>query len=132
MDKNGEIMVPVSIGELIDKLTILDIKLVHVRDAGQQANIVNERRLLAELAAPILDAKPDLERLVEKLREVNATLWDVEDRLREHERDDVFDDAFVALARQVYHRNDERARLKKAINQSTGSAIVEEKLYADY
>lgn len=132
MGKSGEIVVPVSVGELIDKLTILDIKLTHVRDAGQQANIAHERDLLAELATPILAAEAELEGLLGQLREVNATLWDVEDRLREHERDGVFDDEFVALARQVYHRNDERARLKKAINALTGSAIVEEKLYAAY
>lgn len=125
-------MVPVSVGELVDKLTILDIKLAHVRDAGQRANVAHEQALLAALVAPIVAAEPEVEALQGQLREVNATLWDVEDRLREHERNGVFDDAFIQLARQVYHRNDERARLKKAINRKTGSAIVEEKLYADY
>jgi hypothetical protein len=128
----GEVMVPVSVGELVDKLTILDIKLAHVRDDRQRANIAHEQSLLAALVAPIVAAEPDVQALQDQLRAINATLWDVEDRLREHERNGVFDDDFVQLARQVYHRNDERARLKKAINETTGSAIVEEKLYADY
>ncbi len=126
------IMVPVGAGELIDKITILEIKAKHVRDEAAAANIAHELNELSALAAPLMAAHADMAGLKDQLQAVNAALWKIEDDIRDHERRHDFGDSFVALARSVYVRNDERARLKRAVNDLTGSAIVEEKLYAEY
>jgi hypothetical protein len=124
--------IPASAGEVIDKLTILEIKLERIADAVKRANVEREAEALsAAWRAAVPDEAPVAE-LVAGLREVNGRLWEVEDELREHERRGEFGEAFVALARAVYRTNDRRAALKRGINERLGSTLVEEKSYAAY
>lgn len=123
--------VPVSWGELIDKITILEIKLERLHSPGSVANVRRELTLLSEgLAAGLADPPAALAGLRTELQAVNRRLWEIEDSIRHREAAGSFDTAFVALARSVYQTNDERSRIKRAINQLLGSDIVEEKLYA--
>jgi hypothetical protein len=125
-------MVPVSWGELIDKITILEIKRARLRDPNAVANAVRELAALSEAAA-VLDPEPiDLAGARAALTAVNTALWDIEDAIREHEAKGDFGPDFVALARSVYQQNDERGRIKRAINVMLGSGFVEEKQYAAY
>lgn len=128
------LLIPVSVGELIDKITILEIKAKRIKDAPKLANVTQE---LAALMAVVADqglGYPDgvLAGLGGQLASVNLQLWEIEDEIRECERKACFDDRFVALARSVYQRNDERARIKRVINAECGSTLVEEKSYAEY
>jgi hypothetical protein len=128
----AELLVPISPGELIDKITILEIKSQRMTDAAKLHNVRTELSLLSGTwqASPI--SATDIGAEWAGLRDVNAKLWDIEDRIRDKERDGLFDAEFVELARAVYFTNDERAALKKKINMRLGSALVEEKSYADY
>jgi len=127
-----KILAEISAGELIDKLTILELKLDHIADPDKRANVSRERdSLAATLAREVEDAAP-LRTLRGELKSVNARLWFVEDELRRLEREGRFDGEFVELARAVYLSNDRRARLKREINRLTRSEIVEEKSYAAY
>jgi hypothetical protein len=133
VDAVNDLLVPVSIGELVDKVTILELKRDRIADAAKRANVLAELAALEAILAPILAAAPDgTAALVERLRAVNATLWDVEDDLRDCERQAAFGPRFVELARAVYVTNDERARVKREINVQLGSRLVEEKSYAEY
>ena len=127
-----KILAEISAGELIDKLTILEIKLDHIADPGKRANVERERESLAATLAQELAEAEALRPLRGELKSVNARLWIVEDDLRRLEREGRFDDEFVALARAVYQTNDRRARLKREINEITRSEIVEEKSYEAY
>ncbi|HVL42904.1 MAG TPA: DUF6165 family protein [Brevundimonas sp.] len=118
--------IPVAVGELFDKITILRIKSERLTDAGKRANVADELRALEEVASAIA-VTPELLALIDELQSVNAGLWDVEDLKRAHEREGRFDAAFIALARRVYLENDHRAAIKRRINFLTGSGIVEEK-----
>jgi hypothetical protein len=122
-------LVPVSWGEVIDKITILRLKARHITRADALANVQAELRSLESIAAPLLAGGPSLHPLVEHLAEVNGSLWEVEDALREKEKAADFGASFVALARSVYKLNDERAAIKRAINELVGSSIAEEKFY---
>jgi len=124
--------VPVSWGEVIDKITILEIKALHLKDVRARANVARELELLSAIADPQLAASPELAARKAALRAVNIALWDVEDALRRMEAAGRFDDAFVALARSVYRQNDERAAIKRQINELLDSEIVEEKSYEPY
>ena len=127
------ILVPVSPGELLDKITILRIKSERMQDAAKLHNVRHELELLERswreavgaAAAQLAQEERDRAR-------VNATLWDVEDRIREKERAGCFDAGFIELARAVYVTNDERAAIKKRVNEKLGSSIVEAKSYAPY
>lgn len=121
------VTVPVSVGELFDKLTILQIKSERLTDVDKLANVQNE---LAHLTAAVgaLDI-PDVSALVADLKEVNTFLWGIEDYKRLCERQQKFDATFIEAARQVYIKNDKRAAIKKEINTICGSSIVEEKSY---
>lgn len=127
-----DIQVPISPGELIDKITILRIKAARITDAGKRANVKLELELLErvwqECGLPITQVAAD----EAALQEVNTRLWDIEDRIRDEERAQRFGPEFIALARSVYVENDERAALKKRINLALGSRIVEEKSYQPY
>jgi hypothetical protein len=123
---------PISVGELFDKITILRVKRARLADPAKRANVAFELDQLEALAREAVPPSDALAALIDALQDVNAALWDIEDGKRDAERRQVFDDTFVALARQVYLRNDERAALKRRINVLTGSAIVEEKSYGDY
>ena len=121
-------LIPVSCGELIDKLTILQIKIERLESPGALANVRRELAALRQVAVP-LPASVELDRLTGALLAVNRQLWDVEDSLRDKEARQLFDAAFVEQARAVYRLNDERARIKREINRLLGSDLVEEKQY---
>lgn len=122
-------LLPVAWGEVIDKLTILDIKCDRLIDPVALSNVRHERAILAEAAQEPLEGSSALRTLRDRLHDVNAALWDIEDKLREMEAAGTFGDDFVGLARSVYRKNDRRAALKKEINILLGSEIVEEKSY---
>ena len=121
--------IEVSNGEIIDKLTILEIKLEKIDDPEKRRNIRKEYDLLSEAAAAIL---PKEDPLYRQLKEVNLRLWEIEDRIRELERRKDFGEAFIETARSVYRENDRRAALKREINERTGSSLTEEKSYKPY
>lgn len=123
--------IPVSWGELIDKLTILEIKSERLESPEALANVLREIRLISRLAQ---DVQKDIvvAALAEELRAVNSELWDIEDAIRRKEAAGAFDDEFIRLARSVYKRNDARAALKRKINLQLDSNIQEEKSYAAY
>lgn len=117
---------PVSWGELIDKITILEIKVARLRAPEPLANAGQELALLRDVLAGLTDPPADLTALKSALAAVNVRLWEVEDAIREKEASQSFDADFIALARSVYHTNDERSRIKREINELLGSGIVEE------
>jgi hypothetical protein len=124
--------VEMSLGDVVDRVTILLIKSERFDDPAKLANVHNELEALR--SAWTAEGQPPMEGLADwaGLRTVNEKLWDVEDLLREHERRADFGADFVALARSVYHLNDRRAARKRAINTALGSRLIEEKSYADY
>ncbi|GLQ45493.1 hypothetical protein GCM10007862_05440 [Dyella lipolytica] len=126
------IQVPVSFGELIDKITILEIKSRHISDASKLANVHNELNLLNATWANHHASQTDIAKERARLLAVNETLWDIEDRIRLKEKAQAFDAEFIELARSVYFQNDERAAVKREINLKLGSQLVEEKSYQDY
>lgn len=122
-------LVPMSWGELLDKITILEIKAIRLPTDDGRANAEKELALLREIAAPVAEqAAP----LAARLKALNQELWEIEDRIRDHERAGNFDAGFIALARSVYRTNDERGRIKRQINLALGSALTEEKSYQPY
>jgi len=127
-----ELLIPVSPGELLDKLTILEIKLERIGDETKLANVRREHALLARVWRESGLEEQGVRQLRAGLRKVNEALWEIEDAIRDEEREGRFGDRFVELARSVYLRNDERAALKKRINEQLGSEIREEKSYRDY
>jgi hypothetical protein len=127
-----EIKVPISPGELIDKITILEIKAANIGDATKLANVKVELQLLQETWRTSAYASNNIDAEWQQLRDVNKKLWDIEDDIRDKERERKFDQEFIELARAVYIKNDERAAVKKQINTKLGSKIVEEKSYAKY
>jgi len=126
------IQTPVSYGELIDKITILEIKSRLIADAAKLANVRTELDLLNTLwaAHPASHTNIDDERA--RLAAVNAALWEIEDKIRLKEKAQAFDAEFIELARSVYFQNDDRAKVKREINVKLGSQLVEEKSYQDY
>ena len=128
----AELLVPISPGELIDKITILEIKSQRMTDAAKLHNVRTELSLLNDTWRASPFAATDIAAEWAGLREVNGRLWDIEDRIRDKERADAFDAEFIELARAVYVTNDERAAIKKTINTRLGSTLVEEKSYAEY
>jgi Family of unknown function (DUF6165) len=128
----GRIEVPISVGELVDKVTILAIKSEKIVDAGKQANIRREFDALHAVLKPLLAATPTLAPLQAELRTINEALWRIEDDIRDCERQRDFGPRFIELARSVYQTNDQRAATKRKIDELMGSEIVEEKSYAPY
>jgi hypothetical protein len=129
------VTVPISVGELLDKITILEIKAERIADPAKLANIRVELEALDRLRRDLPLERPgirraEIEALVAELGQVNRRLWEVEDLLRDCERAQDFGPEFVRLARAVYKENDLRARLKRRLNAETGSALVEEKSYS--
>ena len=127
-----DILMPVSPGELLDRITILRIKAGRIVDVVKLANVRHELALLEGIWESAAGRDADLADEIAALRRVNERLRDTEDRIREHERTRTFDAGFIDLARSVYIDNDERARIKRRINLRLGSAIVEEKSYSEY
>ena len=128
----AELLVPISPGELIDKITIIEIKSQRMTDAAKLHNVRTELSLLSDTWQASPFAATDISAEWAGLRDVNGKLWDIEDSIRDKERDSLFDAEFIELARAVYVTNDERAAIKKRINTRLGSLLVEEKSYADY
>ena len=128
----SEISVPVSPGELLDKVTILRIKSARMTDPAKLANVRLELAMLERTWAASPYSRVDLTADVAALQAVNERLWVIEDDIRDKERAQEFDARFIELARSVYIENDERAAIKKRINIALGSAIVEEKSYREY
>jgi hypothetical protein len=128
----NEIKVPVSPGELLDKITILRIKSARMRDASKLANVRTELDALERIWNASPYAAVDVADDVSALLAVNERLWTIEDEIRDKERVQTFDGEFVRLARAVYIENDERAAIKRRLNVKLGSSLIEEKSYAEY
>ena len=128
----NEIHAPVSPGELVDKITILAIKSRRIGDPAKLANVRAELAALRQCWQVSRYAGHDLSHDEAELMAVNERLWDIEDRIRDKERQRLFDAEFIELARAVYVENDQRAAVKKRINVALGSALIEEKSYAAY
>ena len=127
-----KICVPVSPGELLDKITILEIKVQQIADTEKLRNVKTELELLNQAWEKTHVDDSSIKLLKQLLRAVNQDLWSIEDRIRIKESQKNFDEGFIELARSVYLRNDRRAAIKKEINTLLGSVIVEEKSYASY
>ncbi len=123
--------IEISNGEVLDKLTILHIKLSKIIDPSKINNIKNEHDYLAHLCNAILELK-HIKALYKKLYDINLVLWEIEDKIRIKEKLSEFDSEFIELARLVYKTNDSRAEVKKQINLETNSLFVEEKSYETY
>lgn len=127
-----DIQVPISPGELIDKITILEIKSERMTDARKLTNVRHELELLKKTWTQCAHSATDISTEWQRLKQINEKLWVIEDDIRDKERAGAFDAEFIELARSVYITNDERAAVKRAINEKLGSKIVEEKSYASY
>ena len=126
------VLVPIAVGELIDKITILEIKAERIGDPAKQQNVLSELRLLAGVRDAQFARNNEIDHLARELKQVNESLWEIEDEIRECERRRDFGARFIELARAVYQRNDLRSQVKRKINEVSGSRIVEEKSYAPY
>ena len=124
--------IPISWGELFDKITILQIKLENITSKNALENVEQELKKLQSILTQYCPKTMETSQLESELREINQQLWDIEDRIRDKERNHTFDDEFIQLARSVYITNDERSRIKRKINDMFGSELVEEKSYAEY
>ena len=126
------IKIQISPGELIDKFTILDIKLNRIKEQEKTQNIRKEHKILKRQIKKNLPKSKRLSALISKLKIINKTLWDIEDQIRVCERKQDFEKKFIKLARSVYQKNDLRSSYKREINKLSGSEIIEEKSYESY
>ena len=126
------ILVPVSPGELLDKITILEIKSERISDPEKVANVRIELELLRGTWSEAVEEDDVIRTLHSELKDINETLWKIEDDIRDRERTGEFDTRFIELARAVYITNDRRSGIKKKLNLHLGSRIIEEKSYKDY
>ena len=126
------IHVPVSPGEVLDKITILEIKSERMTDPEKVANVRVELALLQKTWSGAVTEDDVIRRLHDELKEINEALWEIEDDIRDKERVKEFDERFIELARAVYFTNDRRSKVKKDLNLHLGSEIIEEKSYQDY
>ena len=126
------LLVEVAPGELIDKITILEIKLRNIKDETKLANVRREYKVLMQNLSANIKETGELRALINELRDANARLWNIEDDIRDLERAKDFGPAFIELARSVYRNNDRRAAIKRKINELLNSVIIEEKSYAAY
>ena len=124
--------IPISWGELFDKITILQIKLENITSKSALENVEQELKKLQSILTQYCLKTMETTQLEGELRQINQQLWDIEDQIRDKERNNSFDDEFIQLARSVYITNDERSRIKRKINDMLGSELVEEKSYAKY
>jgi hypothetical protein len=129
---NEPVVIPVAIGELADKITVLEIKAERIADAVKLKNVRAELDLLRAVWQQRGGRGPVLDELIRELKKTNESLWVIEDDIRECEHRQDFGPRFIELARAVYRNNDERALLKRKINELTGSSIIEEKSYSGY
>ena len=125
-------LIQISWGELFDKITILQIKLENLKEKNALQNVKLEHDQLFTIFNQFFLENTIANELINDLKLINQKLWNIEDLIRDKERNKIFDKKFIELARKVYFTNDERSRIKKNINETFGSEIVEEKSYADY
>jgi hypothetical protein len=125
-------LIPISWGELFDKITILQIKLENLKDKNALKNVKIEYDELFKIYENNFRVDANAKRLLADLKTINKTLWNIEDDIRDKERHKTFDEEFIELARSVYITNDERSRIKRNINNTFGSELIEEKSYSDY
>ncbi len=123
---------PISLGELLDKISILIIKIENIHDEKKLAIVKKELNLLLKIQDNLSIDKKILDEYLEKLKKVNSELWIIEDKLRDLERNKIFDNGFIELARSVYFTNDKRSEIKLKINKELGSDIIEVKSYEKY
>ena len=123
---------PVSYGEILDKITILEIKEQNITAADKLKNVRHELSILTNTWNDKVTASAKIDELKEQLKQVNQSLWNIEDNVRIKESKKEFDDEFIQIARSVYYENDKRAAVKKEVNLLLGSELVEEKSYQDY
>lgn len=126
------IKIELSIGELLDKISILQIKAERIDDPSKVKNINKELNVLMSLWNDSPYSGTNLSSEINELKNINEALWDIEDKIRDKERNQLFDKDFIELARSVYFTNDKRAEIKRIINGKTGSELIEEKSYSDY
>ncbi len=127
-----DILIPISPGELLDKITILEIKSERIADPAKVANVRTELEMLSAVWNEAIDTNAELDAMRAELKAINERLWEIEDDIRDEERNRRFGERFIELARAVYVTNDERAAVKKRVNLHLNSTIVEEKSYQDY
>ena len=128
----SEILIPISPGELLDKITILQIKSERISDPAKVANVQTELEMLNKVWSDSVETDAEITALTAELKSINEALWEIEDDIRDEERNRRFGERFIELARAVYVTNDERAAAKKKVNLHLNSTIVEEKSYQDY
>jgi transcriptional regulator of nitric oxide reductase len=126
------ILVPVSPGEVLDKITILEIKSERIEDEEKLINVRRELKLLQDTWSENVKEDDTIRDLHAQLKEINEALWEIEDAIRDEERSKSFEERFIELARNVYFTNDRRSRVKKELNLHLGSEIIEEKSYQEY
>ena len=131
-NKSKKILSEISPGELIDKISILEIKLVKIKDEKSLSVIKKEYQSLTETKKLYINSTEELEKLINEIKEINLKLWDIEDKIRICEKNKDFGDVFIDLARSVYLNNDKRANFKSQINKMLGSNIRQGKEYLDY
>ena len=125
-------LIPISWGELFDKITILQIKLENLQNQNALKNVKIEYDELFKIYENNFRVDANAKHLLADLKTINKTLWNIEDDIRDKERHKIFDEEFIELARSVYITNDERSRIKRNINENFGSQLIEEKSYSDY
>lgn len=128
----SQILIPISPGDLLDKITILEIKFERIESAEKKSNVKEELKLLIKAWGDSEIGDTNLTTMRRQLKSINKVLWDIEDNIRREEHNKNFGDRFIELARSVYMKNDERAKIKKRINTHLNSEIVEEKSYQSY
>ena len=128
----NEILIPISPGELLDKITILQIKAERIADPVKVTNVKTELAVLSKVWSEAVEVDAEITALTAVLKSVNEALWEIEDDIRDEERGKRFGERFIELARAVYVTNDERANAKKEVNLHLNSTIIEEKSYQDY
>ena len=131
-NRSKKILSEISAGELLDKISILEIKLEKIRDKASQEEINKEYKILKEVQSSSIEVTEKLKILFQEIKEVNLNLWNVEDKLRICEKNEDFGQNFIKLARGVYINNDKRSKIKSKINEVSGSNIKEIKQYVDY
>jgi prefoldin subunit 5 len=128
----NEILIPMSPGEILDKITILQIKAERISDPAKVANVQTELEMLSAVWNQAVEVDTEITALTAELKSINEALWEIEDDIRDEERGKRFGERFIELARAVYVTNDDRANAKKKVNLHLNSNIVEEKSYQDY
>ena len=131
-NKSKKILTEISAGELLDKISILEIKLEKIKDKNSQEEIKKEYKILKEIQNSSIKYEDRIKNLINSIKEVNIKLWDAEDKLRICEKNKYFGKSFIELAREIYFNNDKRSKIKSEINKILGSNIKEIKQYVKY